>query len=163
MTGLNIKTIPAAVDKLVLEGLISVKKKGKHTPDYILSITRNRVIQLPEIGITQKRVIEYPENGYSDTPKSGNETKRETKKKLKKKTPVPEDFSITEKMRDWAAKNVPHFDIDSELEAWADYWKGEGELKADWVATWRNGMKSRNARFLLKNQNQPEPSQEFVL
>lgn len=55
---------------------------------------------------------------------------------------LPKDFSITEKMgvwfRDQGFKNI---EIKKATEEWLDYWRSEGKLKVDWIATWRNGMR----------------------
>jgi len=85
-----------------------------------------------------------------------------TIKKQKQKTSISIDFQITEKMRAWASKSVPGFDIDLELESWIDYWAGEGVKKADWVATWRNGMKSRSVKNYGINRAHTNSTQEQV-
>lgn len=58
-----------------------------------------------------------------------------------KKTEIPKDFEITERMREWAREKVPGVDIDSETEKFVDYWLGHGKKMADWTATWRNWMR----------------------
>jgi hypothetical protein len=57
---------------------------------------------------------------------------------------IPEDFHITEKMREWATREAPNLDIDRVTESFIDYWRskaGAGAVKTDWVATWRNWMR----------------------
>ena len=47
-------------------------------------------------------------------------------------------------MREWFDKqNFKHIAIEPATEQFIDYWKSEGKLKADWIATWRNGMKKQ--------------------
>jgi hypothetical protein len=57
------------------------------------------------------------------------------------KTLLPEGFEISESMRSWAQKKVPNIDIDSQHEAFLDYWKSHGKKMADWAATWRMWMR----------------------
>ncbi len=70
----------------------------------------------------------------------------------------PDEFPITDSMREWAVANKITLDLEAATEEWLDFWKSEGTLKADWLATWRNGMKSRNARALSRvNGNAKSP------
>lgn len=57
------------------------------------------------------------------------------------KTCIPETFSISEDMRNWAEKSVPQVNIDKEHESFVDYWLAHGTKMADWSATWRNWMR----------------------
>ncbi len=68
----------------------------------------------------------------------------------KSRTLVPDVFPVTDEMRQWAITNGITIDIDQATRDWHDWWKSEGMLKADWVATWRIGMKSRQRRFEAK-------------
>ena len=59
---------------------------------------------------------------------------------------VPDSFSITREMREWAAENVPLVNIDAKLPEWMDFWRGvpgAKGVKLDWVGTWRNGMRKQ--------------------
>lgn len=56
---------------------------------------------------------------------------------------VPLGFKITDDLRAWAAKEVPLVDLDAKLPEFIDYWRGNGAVKKDWVATWRNGMRKQ--------------------
>lgn len=59
---------------------------------------------------------------------------------------VPEDFTISDSMRKWAAKEVPLVDLDRYLEPFKDYWRGvpgAKGVKLDWVGTWRNDMRKK--------------------
>jgi hypothetical protein len=68
------------------------------------------------------------------------------------KTQIPDEFSITEKMRRWASTKIPHFNIDSEHENFCDYWKAHGKKMADWEATWRVWMR-RAPEFAGRHRN----------
>jgi hypothetical protein len=59
---------------------------------------------------------------------------------------VPEDFTITDAMREWAKTNAPLVNLDQKLPEWVDYWRsvsGAKGVQLDWVATWRNGMRKQ--------------------
>lgn len=58
--------------------------------------------------------------------------------------PIPDDFGLTDDMRAWAKSKGVLGNLARETERFADYWKGSGKTKADWVATWRNWI-SREA------------------
>lgn len=57
------------------------------------------------------------------------------------KTLIPDDFQITDSMRQWARMKVPGLDIDSQHEMFVDYWRAHGKKMLDWQATWRNWMR----------------------
>ena len=57
------------------------------------------------------------------------------------KTQIDPEFSITDKMREWAYAKAPRVDIDPETEKFVDYWLGRGDRMASWEATWRNWMR----------------------
>lgn len=60
--------------------------------------------------------------------------------KPKRKTRLPEPFNVTGDMRKWAADRTPAVTLANETERFANYWRGSGGTKADWVATWRTWM-----------------------
>jgi hypothetical protein len=62
---------------------------------------------------------------------------------------LPDDFSISEEMRDWAMTKHPLTDIEAETEAFIDYWRGVAGakgMKLDWLGTWRNWIR-RSKQF----------------
>lgn len=69
------------------------------------------------------------------------------------KTALPDDFCITESMREWARTKVPEVDIDAQHELFCDHWRGNGKRMADWTATWRNWMR-RAPEFTRKTSSQ---------
>lgn len=98
---------------------------------------------LPEIGLSV-----YPKTGNGVYPKTGNKPGKNQERTGKGaavrrtgKTKVPENFEVTDRMREWAAEKAPGIDVDAATEQWADYWRSTGKLMSDWEATWRNGMK----------------------
>lgn len=84
----------------------------------------------------------------ADTDTDTELIKEKTIKKEKTKThapkgacALPQDFMITDSMRQWATENLPPIDLDAATAEWADYWHSTGQKRKDWTATWRNGMR----------------------
>ena len=78
-------------------------------------------------------------------PLSSNE---EREKPRNRGSRVPDDFTITDDLREWAAVETPDVDIDQKTAEWVDYWRGQSGakgVKLDWVATWRNGMRKQQS------------------
>jgi len=90
------------------------------------------------------------------TPKKTKEKK--TKEKKQTPTPLPDDFTITDAMRQWATTTVPNLDIDWHTASFCDYWRARpsNAMKKDWVATWRNWMRQEFQR--LSKQRAPRLS-----
>jgi hypothetical protein len=59
-----------------------------------------------------------------------------------RKTSVPMQLEITGAMRSWATENQITVDLDSETEHMLDHFRGKGESRLDWVATWRTWMRN---------------------
>ena len=73
-------------------------------------------------------------------------------------TRLPDDFSPTPEMFEWFRKSCPHVDGKREHAQFCDYWHakpGKDGRKVDWVATWRNWMRTAEAR----SQPRPKPGQ----
>lgn len=63
---------------------------------------------------------------------------------------LPEDFKITPEMVEWATEHVPAVNGRRETEKFVDYWRaqpGEKGVKSDWVATWRNWLRTAADRM----------------
>src|SRR5579859_4229751 len=58
------------------------------------------------------------------------------------KSPVPVDFRIDAEMRKWAEEKVPLVNIDVETEKFVDYWRANGRMMHDWVASWRTWIRN---------------------
>jgi hypothetical protein len=72
---------------------------------------------------------------------------------------IPDDFVVTTEMRTWAAEKAPTINVDVETEQMIDYYRGKGEPRKDWVATWRTWM--RNAvKFQRNRPRTDEPYRE---
>lgn len=71
--------------------------------------------------------------------------------KQRRGTRVPDDFakSLTPGLVAWARRECPHVDGRRETERFMDYWQsksGQGACKLDWIATWRNWMRTAEDR-----------------
>lgn len=121
--------------------------------------TRNRVNTWRERqrnGVTE----ELPPDGGNAPPDPTRPDPTHTDSKESDKKPrgargtrVPRDFTITDDLRDWAARETPHVDVDRKLGEWIDFWTGvagKAGYKSDWVATWRNGMRKQE-EFALRD------------
>ncbi|MBW8127509.1 MULTISPECIES: YdaU family protein [Pseudomonas] len=60
--------------------------------------------------------------------------------KPKRKCRLPEPFNVSGDMRKWAADRAPGVSLINETEKFVNYWRGNGQTKADWIATWRNWL-----------------------
>jgi hypothetical protein len=57
-------------------------------------------------------------------------------------TKVPDDFQVTETMKEWAeGKTSLNGSLLRETEKFIDHYRGNGQTKKDWIATWRNWMR----------------------
>lgn len=62
---------------------------------------------------------------------------------------IPDQFIVTTSMRLWAAEKVPLVDVDVSTAKFVDFWRaktGKDATKLDWVATWRNWLRSDQER-----------------
>jgi uncharacterized protein YdaU (DUF1376 family) len=79
---------------------------------------------------------------------SANPTKRGAR--------VPIPFPITDEMRAWALAEVPGVNLDKGTTEFVDYWKavpGHKGCKLDWIATWRNRMRTLHERSTNRTQS----------
>lgn len=60
--------------------------------------------------------------------------------KAKRKTAIPDPFQVTAEMQAWAQVRAPIANLDHETEKFVNHFKGKGETRADWIASWRNWM-----------------------
>ena len=64
-------------------------------------------------------------------------------------TRLPDDFTVTPEMVEWFREHCPHVDGKRETEKFIDHWRskpGKDGRKLDWVATWRNWMRTAEER-----------------
>lgn len=70
----------------------------------------------------------------------------------------PEDFQITEELREWAKTKAPDVDIDAETEGFRD-WEFK-HARSDWDATWRGWM--RTAQKEGRSNSSPAQKSKFA-
>ena len=78
------------------------------------------------------------------------EPKYSFKQKNEKATRIPEMFAPSEKAWQDMEEHFPHVDLKLETHAFRDYWSartGQGALKKDWDATWRNWIREAHKRM----------------
>jgi hypothetical protein len=68
--------------------------------------------------------------------------------------PIPPDFTLSDRMRAWAAEHAPGIDPEAQTDAFVDYWLAKGEHRADWAASWRGWMRNR-ARWDAQHRQAP--------
>lgn len=72
---------------------------------------------------------------------------------------IPDDFGITEEMREWGRKNCATVDGPAETVKFINYWQakaGKDATKLDWFATWRNWMLNAKERQPANKPNATE-------
>lgn len=93
----------------------------------------------------------------------GKEEREETFPHARKRASrLPNDWVLPPEYRDFALGEKFSSDhINSEAEKFADYWRGNGVAKADWLATWRNWIRRSN-EFKNSNTQKPASQQRFM-
>lgn len=69
---------------------------------------------------------------------------------------IPDDFTVTPDMIEWARQHAPHVDGRRETAAFIDHWKaktGREATKLDWPATWRNWMRKEETWATSRSRN----------
>jgi hypothetical protein len=77
-------------------------------------------------------------------------------------TRIPNDFSVSREMRNWAALNHPDVDIDKATLNFVDYWetKPKNNTKLDWGRTWQTWI--RNTRPDVKTSNRVSENKSVI-
>jgi hypothetical protein len=123
---------------------MAVQPQNPSSPSLSLSPSgENPPLSPPEGAEENHEGSPPPEEDEDDT---GDEDEGEggevlPRRRKKPGRPVPEPFDVTEGMEAWAAEHAPLVNIATETERFVDYWRSEGKLKSDWVATWRNWLR----------------------
>lgn len=74
---------------------------------------------------------------------------------------IPDDFAVDHAMVAWAREHAPNIDGRRETEKFIDYWRsktGKDATKLDWIATWRNWMRSAEERSPKRRLAQADSS-----
>jgi hypothetical protein len=81
--------------------------------------------------------------------------KRGSTTAAKRGTRIPEDFALTDAMREWGRENAPHVDGERETQKFINHFSsvpGSKGVKLNWERTWHNWILSAADRF------QPPPT-----
>ncbi|WP_347975685.1 hypothetical protein [Microbacterium sp. ProA8] len=127
----------ALTEKRSRAGRASADKRRTHV-EQVLSTSQHTPTEI-ETG------IEISPSNEGDSPR-------------KRAHPIPANFTITDRMRQWAAENVPLVDIDKVLPEFIDYWRGVGKAMKDWESVWHNGMRKQQG-FAERDQQRHGPKQ----
>lgn len=96
-------------------------------------------------GVANKAPSRPVPSSTKDDSLRSSSTARKRASPTARGTRIPDDFEITDTMRQWGRENVPGIvDPVGETDAFVDYWRaqpGQRGVKVDWEATWRNWMR----------------------
>ncbi len=124
---------------------ICIKKQRGTSTNYTLQ-TSTEIGTSTNIGTgTEIGTRPVPKTGLAPVPKTVPKPKRTSKepKSKKRASQVPDNFCVTDSMKEWASENEISLDLKRATADFVDYWKGEGKAKVDWVATWRNSIRKQ--------------------
>jgi len=109
-------------------------------------------------------LVSQPVSGHPDPtrPDPSLTTSKEVEKTPPRKrgSRVDPKFKISDEMRAWAVEAVPLVSVTAKLPEFIDYWAGVAGAKGvkdDWVATWRNGMRTQQ-RFAEGDKAKTQPA-----
>jgi hypothetical protein len=105
-------------------------------------------------------------HGKQDTKKTITK-KTNLKETLHRATQIPDDFAITEDMRNWATDKHPAVDIDTATLNFIDYWKSKPKdnKQLDWVRTWQRWIrttKPSSAKRASREEENKKAIREFL-
>ncbi|UTV26411.1 helix-turn-helix domain-containing protein [Photobacterium atrarenae] len=101
-----------------------------------------------------------PSISHSNTPvvpKTAEAKTRKADRKPKKRAgTLPGDFTITDDMADWYARQSEFIiDINEATDRWKDAMLSKQIKYVDWSAAWRNGMRNAN-KWALERESRPQ-------
>lgn len=69
------------------------------------------------------------------------------------KTTVPEDFAVTDEMRQWARQRTPLVDIDLQTERFVNHFIDKGTKRPGWLRSWNNWMLQQQSWATERGEN----------
>lgn len=119
------------------------KANGKTTEQPVHSernanALRNDANQEPITNNQKEQEQELPAAAATDSAAPGQVDS--PKSRAKRKASLPATFLLTTEMARWARERAPAANISLETEKFCNHYRGKGETRADWVATWRTWM-----------------------
>jgi len=170
-TGLDRKSVIESLADLESRGIISVSRG--HSNSYDLNL--DSPVNVSTENGTESEINLSPENGTCLVPKTGltkyrkrdtnreitgkepfidkPEVKTKAKTQSKKqviKTLLPEGFGISQRVRDWAAKNN-HSNLDTHHENFVLKAKSRGYKYADWDAAFQTAIRDNWAKVTAQS------------
>ena len=166
------------ISELQSAGWLSIEERRGRSSMYTVTTPEPRFTPEPQLrgepqATPEKPSPLSPSSPHPGTPVQGTpepqftqNRKRTTKEPsgaAKRGTRIPADFTVNDKMRNWAADKTPSADLDVETEKFIDHWgssTGASATKCDWVAAWRNWMRNAEQRTPAwkKQQTQAAPA-----
>lgn len=96
-------------------------------------------------------------NGSSSSSSSSTSLKPKDKRYI-----IPNDFSLTDKMKEYAhGKGITNGKCEELFEAFYDWHKAKGDLMADWVAAWRTWVRN-DIKFNAGKQDKPKGASSWT-
>lgn len=141
------------LDSLGLDHVKSYPQVDSHSIADRMPTDPPRVVVTTEVSPSQPTTRNPQSASHSPRPKADESA---SAGKPAQPTRVPEPFQITEDMRGWAAESTPGLDVDWYTGAFVDFWRGKSGrngTKLDWVATWRNWMRSEHGKPHARRMN----------
>lgn len=162
----------SSVDELVGSGLIMLYKVDGREYCFIPSFLDHQSINnresesripapnasngLTDASLTRESGVQGEGKGKEGKGKEGKGTG------AKRKTSIPDDFPLTEKMKDWFSKQSFCIDMQKSTNSWIDAMRAKDYKYIDWESAWRNGMRKHDEWQREKgggNQQQSSPKQ----
>lgn len=138
--GLDSLELETVVKRLVTVGLVSpdIQPVKWSKRQFVSDSSTKRVRKFRE---RQRNVSVAPsedrlQKQNTDTEKNLEPPRRSARPRTRR---VPDDFKVTDAMREWAAKTSPSIDIDRETESFRDHQFKDAH--SDWAAAWRQWMR----------------------
>ena len=72
----------------------------------------------------------------------------------KRKTSLPSEFALTDKMKEWFSSQGFCIDIQKSTNTWIDAMRAKDYKYIDWESAWRNGMRKHDEWQREKGGNQ---------
>jgi hypothetical protein len=172
--GIGLRGVPKRVSKLQDVGLLSAEPGGfaarswhkwnrsaQEVGKFLAKDRERKAQKAGEVGPNSARkttpfrtdsVLQSSteQNSTDTTPKGVVPRKRGSR--------IPDPFIVTAEMRRWAAEKALPVDVDRATEKFVNHWRakpGQGALKLDWTATWRNWLLNDADR----NVSKPTPTE----
>ncbi|MEU0078602.1 hypothetical protein ABZY58_11950 [Micromonospora tulbaghiae] len=133
----------------------AAKRKARASGDEGEANSVSKSSKLVPAGVTPEPepvpATEHPSDVLFDTPPAASPAKKTTTTRADRNgTRIPDDFNLTEGMRNWARDKMSHVDPERETEKFINYWQGRSGKEAnkkDWNAAWRYWMLNAADRY----------------